>query len=338
MKKTGKNKQLKKPVEQSQTWQELALVWAGSAVAISGFIVGGSLASGSNFWTAVLMACLGYAILVGLMIFQGIQGSDLGRGAVEIASQAFGKKGSQTVISIILIISCLGWFGLQTNIVGETFSGFLYNYGISVPTWISSITWGAIMLLTAVFGIKGISFLGKMAVPVLAVVTIIVTYNVLQESGWSTIVEYQGTGQSISAGVSTVVGALAVGTVIAPDYFRHTPTRSNVTKAATIGIFPTGVLMIAVGAIMTLGTGSGNISQIYMDYSTPILGLIAILAATWTTNVTNAYSGGVAFNKLFNIPENKKNRGILLAGSIGILLAVVGILDYFSFVMNLLPL
>lgn len=76
---------IKKPVEQNQTWGELAVIWAGSAVAVSGFIVGGNLATGSSFWGALGMAAIGYAILTVLMIFQGHQGSDLGKTAVDIA-------------------------------------------------------------------------------------------------------------------------------------------------------------------------------------------------------------------------------------------------------------
>lgn len=328
--------ELSKPVNQHQTWGELAVIWAGSAVAISGFIVGGNLAVGSSFWGAVGMAAIGYAILTLLMIFQGHQGSDLGRTAVDIASQVFGEKGSQKVISIILVISCLGWFGIQTNIVGQTFSNFLAGYGMNLPVWISSLIWGAIMLLTAVYGIEMISLLGKVAVPILAAVVAWVTINVLIDFGVSSITNYQSAGISWTQGISTVVGSLAVGTVIAPDYFRYTAKRSNVTKSSWIGIFPSGVLMIGVGAYLTLATNSSDISQIFMDYSTPIFGLIAILAATWTTNVTNAYSGGVAFAKILGWDEKEENKAVLIAGSIGILLAVVGILNYFTAIMNLL--
>jgi cytosine permease len=325
-----------KPVEQHQTWGELAIIWAGSAVAISGFIVGGSLATGSSFWNAILMAAIGYAILTILMIYQGYQGSDQGRTAVDIASQVFGEEGSQKVISIILVISCLGWFGIQTNIVGQTFSNFLAGFGLNIPVWLSSLIWGAIMLFTAVYGIEMISLLGKIAVPVLGIVVAWVTINVFGEFGLSSITDYQSSGISFTQGVSTVVGSLAVGTVIAPDYFRYTPKRSNVTKSAWVGIFPAGVLMIAVGAYLTLATGSADISQIFMDYSTPIFGLLAILAATWTTNVTNAYSGGVAFAKILGWDEKYENRAVLIAGSVGILLAIIGILDYFTPIMNLL--
>lgn len=329
-------KVIHKPVEQNQTWGELALIWAGSAVAVSGFYVGGNLGVGSSFWSAVGMATVGYAILTLLMIFQGHQGSDLGRTAVDIAAQVFGEKGSQKVISSILVISCLGWFGIQTNIVGQTFSNFLATYGFELPVWVSSLIWGIIMLLTAVYGIEMISLLGKVAVPILTAVVIWVTANVAKEFGFSSLVDYKNTEISWSAGISTVVGSLAVGTVIAPDYFRYTAKRSNVTKSSWVGIFPSGVLMIAVGAYLTLATQSSDISQIFMDYSTPVFGLIAILAATWTTNVTNAYSGGVAFAKLLGWEQKDENKAVLISGSIGILLAVIGILNIFIPIMNLL--
>jgi len=329
-------KTVNKPIEQNQTWGELALIWAGSAVAISGFIVGGNLATGSSFWDAIWMSAIGYAILTLLMIYQGYQGSDLGRKAVDIAAQVFGEEGSQKVISIILVISCVGWFGIQTNIVGQAFSDFLTTFGWNIPVWASSLIWGAIMLLTAVYGIEMISLLGKVAVPILAIVVAWVTMNVFSDFGIEGITSYQASGITLNQGISTVVGSLAVGTVIAPDYFRYTPKRSNVTKSSWVGIFPAGVLMIGIGAYLTLATGSANISQIFMDYSSPIFGLMAILAATWTTNVTNVYSGGVAFAKILNWDEKSESRSIFIAGTVGIFLAIVGILDYFAPIMNLL--
>lgn len=335
MKKEARNL-IEKPVEQHQTWGELAMIWAGSAVAVSGFIVGGSLASGSSFWSAILMSVIGYAILTTLMIFQGYQGSDQGRTAVDIASQVFGEAGSQKVISIILVISCLGWFGIQTNIVGQTFSNFLATFGWNIPIWISSLIWGSIMLFTAVYGIEMISLLGKIAVPILAIIVTWVAVNVFRDVGVANVTSYQGSGVSFVQGISIVVGSLAVGTVIAPDYFRYTAKRSNVAKSSWIGIFPSGVLMIAVGAYLTLATESADISQIFMDYSTPIFGLVAILAATWTTNVTNVYSGGVAFAKILGWDEKYENRAVLIAGAVGIVLAVIGILDYFTPIMSLL--
>lgn len=333
----NENKQeINKTVEQTQTWGELAVIWAGSAVAVTGFVVGGNLAAGSNFWSAVGMAGIGYAILTILMILQGQQGSDLGRTAVDIASQVFGEEGSRKVISIILVVSCLGWFGIQTNIVGQTFSNFLAEFGFGLPVWISSLIWGVIMLLTAVYGIEMISLLGKVAVPILAAVVVWVTFNVFKEFGVSSIADYQSTGITWSQGISTVVGSLAVGTVIAPDYFRYTAKRMNVTKSSWVGIFPAGVLMITIGAYLTLATNSADISQIFMDYSTPIFGLITILAATWTTNVTNAYSGGVAFANILGWDEKDEKKAVLITGSVGVLLAVVGILNYFTPLMNLL--
>ena len=192
------------------------------------------------------------------------------------------------------------------------------------------------MLFTAVYGIEMISLLGKVAVPILAIVVAWVTINVFRSFGMAGITGYEGSGITFVQGISTVVGSLAVGTVIAPDYFRYTAKRSNVAKSSWVGIFPAGVLMIGVGAYLTLATGSADISQVFMDYSTPIFGLLAILAATWTTNVTNAYSGGVAFAKILGWDEKHENKAVLISGGAGILLAIIGILDYFAPIMNLL--
>ncbi|KAA9233715.1 cytosine permease [Aerococcus mictus] len=330
-----RNTEIKKTVRQHQGWVELALIWAGGAVAISGFVLGGSLASQLGFIQTVLAALIGYIILAVLMIYSGIQGSDLGLNTVQIAEQVFGTKAAQFVLSIILMVSCTGWFGFQTNLVGQSFSNFLNNYGIQLSVPISSLIWGIIMLLSAIFGLKLIAYLNKVAVPILAVVSLYVTINVISHYGLSTIFDYEGTGGSFMGGLSTVIGSLAVGVVISPDYYRFTPKRSNVVKATTAGIIPAGVLMIAIGGVLILATGEADITKVFMDYSTPLIGMIAMLAATWTTNVTNAYSGGVAFSNLVPALKEKENLAIAITGSIGTFLAVIGILNYFIPMMSL---
>ena len=102
-------------------------------------------------WEALLTGFIGYGIIVILMILQGIQSSDLQEPSVKVASQVFGIQGSQKIISIILAIACLGWFGLQANV--SAFTNFKI-YGIDLPVSLSSLIWGIIMLISALYGIK----------------------------------------------------------------------------------------------------------------------------------------------------------------------------------------
>src|SRR5690606_18802064 len=68
----------------------------------------------------------------------------------------------------------------------------------------------------------------------------------------------------------------------------------------------------------------------------PMLGLIILILATWTTNVVNAYSGGLALTSLFRLKDDKRALTTAIAGGIGTLLALGGILNNLvSFLMIL---
>lgn len=104
--------------KRDQTWFGLAMILCGALVSIPSLILGGSLvsrdvASGCNF-----DGIGGYGFIVLMMISQGMQSVDQGKPAVVVAQQVFGKVGSSKVISIIIAIAALGWFGIQANVGG----------------------------------------------------------------------------------------------------------------------------------------------------------------------------------------------------------------------------
>ena len=43
-----------------------------------------------------------------------------------------------------------------------------------------------------------------------------------------------------------------------------------------------------------------------MNLGFPVLGIIALILATWTTNAVNAFSGGLALINVFDIPKEKE--------------------------------
>lgn len=44
-------------------------------------------------------------------------------------SPSLWQKGSRTILSIILAIACLGWFGIQANVCGAALANLLAEYG-----------------------------------------------------------------------------------------------------------------------------------------------------------------------------------------------------------------
>lgn len=322
---------------QAQSWQSLAFVWTGAMICVPSLLVGGTLISGMPLWEAILIALLGYGIIVLFMIYQGMQSSDLGIPAVSVASQVFGEQGSKKIISILLAVACLGWFGIQANVCGAAFSQFLGIYGINLPVPISSLIWGVIMLLSAIYGIKILSILNYIAVPILLFVCIYGLIVSLNDGGLAAVENYKPvSNMSFMTGLAITIGSFALGAVIAGDYSQYTKSRKDVVKAAIVGILPSGVLMIAVGAILALTAGTADISVVFTNLGLPVLGIIGLILAAWTTNAVNAFSGGIAIINVFNISEKYHKVAVAIAGGLGTILAVIGILNHFVPIMSVL--
>lgn len=114
------------------------------------------------------------------------------------------------------------------------------------------------------------------------------------------------------------------------DYAQFTQKRSDVVKAEFFGDFPAGVLMIAVGAILTIALQSTDISSLFMKIGSPVVGGLALILGTWKVNVVNAYSGGIAVDNILHIPEKYRQLTLFLVGVGGTILSILGILNYFE--------
>ncbi|MBO0962094.1 cytosine permease [Neobacillus sp. MM2021_6] len=320
-----------------QSWYSLGIIWAGAMICIPSLLVGNALISGMSLPKALLVTFVGYSIVVILMILQGIQSSDLGKPTVQVAGHVFGKKGSRTILSIILAIACLGWFGIQANVCGAALASLLAAYEISVPVPFASFICGLVMVVSAIYGIKVLRVLSYIAVPLLVVICVYGLIQTLTGGNLQAIQNYEPKGNmSFMDGLAVTIGSFALGAVIAGDYSQFSKKRSDVLKAATFGIIPTGVLMIGVGAVLTIAYQTSDITGIFLKIATPFIGGVALILATWKTNLVNAISGGIALINVFKVSKEKEKLAVGIAGTIGTLLAVVGILNYFTPIMSIL--
>lgn len=323
--------------EKTQSWFTLGIVWAGAMISIPGLLVGNTLITGMSLSKTLTVALIGYGIIVAIMILQGIQSTDLGKTTVQVASQVFGKKGSRTILSIILTIACLGWFGIQANVCGAALANLLAELDIAMPVPVASLISGLVMVVSAMYGIKVLRVLSYVAVPLLVVLCV---YGLIQAINGETV-------QLISSyrpeqkmgfmdGLAVTMGSFALGAVIAGDYSQFSGKRSDVWKAAIFGIIPAGVLMISVGAVLTLAYQTNDVTAVFLNIATPFIGGVVLILAAWKTNMVNAISGGFALINVFKVSKEKEKWAVGVAGLIGTVLAVIGILDYFTPVMSIL--
>ena len=330
--------------EQRQSWQSIALVWAGGMICVPCLMVGGVLSSGGLSLVQIVASILiGYGLICAYMIFIGMAACDTGLPVSVLAEGALGRKGARYIISTLLAIACVGWFGIQSATCGQAFASMVADMmgmggASSTMVVISSIVWGVIMLITACAGFKGLKWLNYLAVPLLVVVCLYgLIAGIVRNDGGAAIAAYapaQSAGMVF--GISMVVASFALGGVISADYCRFAKSRSDVVKSSIVGVIPAGLFMLLTGALMSIVTGQYDISAILASLGVPLFGLIALVLATWTTNVTNAYSGGLALSNLLGFDESRFTITTGIAGGIGTLLAAFGLLNAFQGFLSLM--
>ncbi|MFB0921481.1 MAG: cytosine permease [Oscillospiraceae bacterium] len=327
-----KNNSFEIKPEQRQGWFSITMVWAGAMICVSCLMVGGYLGSYLTLGQCAVAILIGYGLVALYMSFIGMQGCDLGLPTAVMAGSSLGEKGGKYIISILLGVACIGWFGVQSAVCGISFSTMCSAiFNVNIPSWISIIFWGVIMLLTACYGFKGLKLLNIIAVPLLVIVCVYgLILALVKNDGMDLIKVYQpAANMGLVFGINLTIATFALGGVIAGDYCRFAKSRSDVVKSSLLGVIPAGFLMLMIGAILTVVTGVYDISSVFVSFGSVllgILGLFALIAGTWTTNVTNAYTGGIALSIVFGLNEEKKKIPTAIAGGVGIIVALIGAL------------
>ncbi len=330
--------------EQRQSWTSIAMVWAGGMICVPCLMIGGVLSSGGlSILEIVLSILIGYGLICAYMIFIGMQACDTGLPVSVMAEGALGKQGARYVISTILAIACVGWFGIQSATCGSAFASMIASMmkkaaPSEAMVIVCTIVWGVIMLITACAGFKGLKWLNYIAVPLLVIVCLYgIIAGILAHDGGAAIANYApAQSAGLVFGISMTVASFALGGVISADYCRYAKSRGDVVKSSIVGVIPAGLFMLLTGAIMSIITGQYDISAILANLGVPVLGLVALVLATWTTNVTNAYSGGLALSNLLGFDESKFKITTGIAGAIGTVLAAFGLLNAFQGFLSLM--
>jgi Purine-cytosine permease and related proteins len=328
---------VKVPASERHGWWKTSFIWAGSSICVPTIMVGAILIQGLTFTEMLLSVIIGVCLLLVVFCLQGMEGTDVGLPTVILARSSFGSVGAGYVISFVLASTLICWAGSDCQIAGESFIQILKLNGIEWNRAATIIILGLIMLTVSIFGEKIISKLNAIAVPALIVLCIYGIASSLKTVSMADIISAQPPQPiHLIEGVSLVVGMQAVGSTIAPDYHRFCKDRKGSCLAAIVGILPYCLFLFISGAIMGVATNEQDISILVAKLGLPIIGLIILVLATWTTMACDAYTGGLAITSLLHLPGSKRAVATAIAGVAGIVLAVLGFMDYFTNFLNLM--
>ena len=319
-------------------WYSLAGIWFGGIVSVPALLVGSTLIASLSFNYSIWAGLIGFSFVVLFMSLLSIAAVEKRKATVSLAASSFGENGAKLIVGLVIGLSTLGWFGIQSNIAGASFSKILVEMnGPEIPIWLSSVFWGSIMVLTAVFGFKYLKWLNYIAVPAIIILLIYGLVITFQTHSFGEILNFTPKEKMpLLQAIGFTIGFISVGGVISPDYNRFAATKKDAILGSLLGIIPSALCLLAIGAILAITQGTYDIVEIFSTLGFPFLAMSILILATWTSNVINIYSSGLAFNNLFNRGNENRSKTTLIVGVFGILLAALGVLSHFMSFISLL--
>ena len=125
---------------QRQSWLSIAAVWAGGMICVPCLMIGGVLAGGGLSLSQIVLSILiGYGLICVYMICIGMQACDTGLPVSVMASGALGEKGARYIISALLAIACVGWFGKLTFVLRAMESTVMKPKPLILQSWNGSV-------------------------------------------------------------------------------------------------------------------------------------------------------------------------------------------------------
>ncbi len=325
------------PMDERMSWKSMAFVQAGICVCVTSFLLGAIIAESMPVWQGIVAGTIGYLLVVAMMSLLGCMGSDMGVATCTTTQAGMGVKGARYIVSIVFAFNLIGWFGITNAVCGESFSNVLFDtLGWYLPVWISSVIWGLIMLVTAVYGMKAIEKLDKISIPLLMLIMVIGTYLAFSQYDIANLNAEVEQVMSFGGAVGLSFNFYALGAIAPCDFTRFQKTRKDVVKSTVWGVFPMGVITLVLGVLMTKIANEYDISTVLINVGIPVLGVTSMILSTWTTNSTNAYTAALDTVMVFNLPDNRRKEVTLVVGLVGTALGAFGILNYLEGLLSMM--
>lgn len=311
--------------ERTRGFLDIFIIWAGFSIVITNFLLG-SLTIEAGLWAGIAAVIISI-VLVGVIVYLGTYiASKEGTAGTTAMRAAFGLNG-RAIPALATVLATVGWFGVQTGIVAASTQGILTEFGISFPYMfeILALVLGLLMASVAIFGYEWIEWLNKLAVPIMTVLLVLVVYQIVTQFGLD--LSGGGNGLSFWAALNVFPAATAAFLIVAMDYGRYgspvNPEKPSWGATLAWVIFATALAII--GILAGIAAGDWNPVNIMVELGLGWVGLLLLVAGSWTTNVTNVYVGGIALSQLTGMERVQMT---VLTGIIGTVLAIAGIFSF----------
>lgn len=276
--------------------------------------VGAKMGNGLDFSGFVWAVIIGGLILGAYTGGLGYIASDTGLSLDLLAQRSFGTVGSK-LPSALIALTQIGWFGVGAAMFAIPAAELLH-----ISPIILVVIAGVCMTSSAYFGMKGLTIVSAISVPLIAILG---TYSMITATasggGLVSIFAKSSGSLSLFAAVGMVIGSFISGGTATPNFVRFAKNNGIAVITTVVAFFLGNTLMFAFGAVGGAFTGKDDIFYVMIAQGLAVPALIVLGANIWTTNDNALYTGGLG---LSNITGLRKRPMVLVSGFIGTVTAI----------------
>ncbi len=318
-------------VTRSYTWFPLSLLWFGAAMSVAEIHTGGlTAAAGLKPGLAAVLA--GHLLGAALLGMMGYIGFREGQPSLMCTRIAFGRRGSW-LLSLANVIQLLGWTTVMIQLNSQAVSGItrtLWGVEITRP---AIIVLGCLIALWAFWETQGKHTGNTVAVIMLALLAVLVTYTLWAKAGGGAPF---GGNVPVEGGVSAGSGASRPSAALMPfgdalelsiimplswvplvaDYASRAKSVRTACLAPAFGYFIGSVWMYCLGFFGALLTGESSPTPMLLAAGLGVAALSVLVLSTIATTFLDVYSAVASARNVFPaLPEKRAGLAVVVIGT-----------------------
>ena len=233
--------------------------------------VGQQMAAGLDFKGFILAMLLGGVILGAYTGALGYIGAESGLTLDLLARKSFGVKGSW-LPSAMISFTQVGWFGVGLAMFAIPVAKEILGLEVTpdhMPTvgYLLVAVAGLLMTASAYFGIKSLTVVSYIAVPLVAILGTVAMVLAIKR-GDAGLVEQFSRGakdMSILAGAGLVIGSFVSGGTATPNFTRFAKNAKVGLWVTVVAFFIGNSLMFLFGAVSSIYAGGNDIFEVMLN-------------------------------------------------------------------------
>jgi cytosine permease len=287
--------------------------------------VGQQMAAGLDFKGFILATLLGGVILGAYTGALGYIGAESGLTLDMLSRKSFGTRGSW-LPSAMIIFTQMGWFGVGLAMFAIPVAKEIMGLDVT-PDHMPAVGYvlvavaGILMTASAYFGIKSLTLISYIAVPLVAILGTVAVILAIKRGDAGLIEQFsRGTKDlSVIAGAGLVVGSFVSGGTTTPNFTRFAKNAKVGLWVTVVAFFIGNSLMFLFGAVSSIYAGGNDIFEVMLNLNLFYFAILVLGLNIWTTNDNALYSCGLGLSNIFGL---SKKTMVLVSGLIGTVAAV----------------